>query len=154
MLLVYVLLSTAVMNTLNVSDIKTNTFVKDFPMVLQGLGKIKGDPVRVELQDSCQPFNLSTPRHFVLPSLKPLKDELDRMEKMEVIRKIDKPTTWCFSAQCWSFMQCYPGNFLTHSWHQLCNFVMLTSKSLTSLRKLAGTAVKNYGILGYEKRAV
>ena len=23
--------------------------------------------------------------------------------------------------QCWSFMQYYYGNFLMHSWHNLCN---------------------------------
>ena len=65
------------MNTQTLLDIKTNTFVKDFPMVFQGLGKIKGDPMQVELQDIRQPFNLFTPQHTLLPFLKSLKDELD-----------------------------------------------------------------------------
>ena len=86
---------TAVMNTQTVLDIKTNTFVKDFPMVFQGLGKIKGDPMQVELQDICQPFNLLPPQHTLLPFLKSLKYELDWIENMGIIWKIDKPTTCC-----------------------------------------------------------
>ena len=85
----------AVIHTQNVLDIKTNTFFKDFRIVFQGLGKIKVDPVWVELQDNYQPCNLSTPRHVALPFLKLLKDGLDWIENLGVIQKIDKPTTWC-----------------------------------------------------------
>ena len=28
---------------------------------------------------------------------------------------------WYCSVQCWSFMQCCPGNFLMQSLHKLCN---------------------------------
>ena len=70
-------------------------FVEEFPEVFKGLGKIKGDPVRIELKDGATPYHLSAPRRVVLPLLDSLKEELNRMEELGVIRKIDKPTEWC-----------------------------------------------------------
>ena len=37
-------------------------FVKEFPEVFNGLGKIKGDPVPIELKDGATPCHLSAPR--------------------------------------------------------------------------------------------
>ena len=69
--------------------------LNDFPEVFQGLGNIKGAPIHIEIQEGATPYHLSTPRHVALPLLDPLKKELDRMEKMGVIRKVEEPTDWC-----------------------------------------------------------
>ena len=73
----------------------TIEFVKDFSEVFNGLGKIKGDPVRIRLKDGATSYQLSAPRRVALPLLDSLKQELKRMEELDVIRKIDKPTEWC-----------------------------------------------------------
>lgn len=41
------------------------------------------------------PFSLTTPRRVALPLLPKVKAELERMEKLRVIAKIDTPTDWC-----------------------------------------------------------
>ena len=41
------------------------------------------------------PFALTTPRHVPIPLLSKVKEELQRMESMGVITRIDKPTEWC-----------------------------------------------------------
>ena len=56
-------------------------FVEEFPEVFKGLGKIKGDPVRIELKDGATPYHLSAPRRVALPLLDSLKEELNRMEE-------------------------------------------------------------------------
>ena len=40
-------------------------------------------------------FALHTPRNVPLPLRKKVKDELKRMESLEVISKVDTPTPWC-----------------------------------------------------------
>ena len=41
------------------------------------------------------PFALTTPRRVPIPLLPKVKEELQRMESMGVITKIDEPTEWC-----------------------------------------------------------
>ena len=73
----------------------TNAFISKFPNVFTGLGKIKGNPIHIELSQNNNAFHLSAPRQVALPFLEPLKEELRRMEEMGVIRKVDQPTDWC-----------------------------------------------------------
>lgn len=41
------------------------------------------------------PFTLTTPIRVALPQMKKVKEELERMEKLGVISKVDTPTNWC-----------------------------------------------------------
>jgi len=70
-------------------------FVKEFPQVFSGLGKMTGPPIKIQLAENTTPHHLSAPRHIALPLLKLLKEELDRMMQLGVIKKVDKPTEWC-----------------------------------------------------------
>ena len=67
---------------------------EEFPSLFQGLGKLEGD-YKIELRDDAEPFSLSTPRRVAIPLLKSVQRELDRMEKMGVIAKVNQPTEWC-----------------------------------------------------------
>ena len=69
--------------------------VKMYPNLFQGLGLIKGDTVKIELQEKHTPYQLGAPRRVAFPLLTPLKEDLQRMVKMEVIREVDEPTEWC-----------------------------------------------------------
>ena len=54
---------------------------EQFPSLFQGLGKLE-QPYKIELQDDATPFALATPRRVAIPLMKPVKQELDRMEGM------------------------------------------------------------------------
>ena len=49
----------------------------------------------IQLKPDAQPFAIMTPRRIPLPMKSKVKEELARMEKLGVIRKVDKPTNWC-----------------------------------------------------------
>ena len=65
-----------------------------FPHLFQGLGKPEGD-YTIKLRDDVQPFALTTPRRVAILLLKSVKQELERMEEMGVITKVNEPTEWC-----------------------------------------------------------
>lgn len=66
----------------------------EFPGLFTGLGKMDGD-YTIQLKEGAKPFALSTPRRVAIPLLEPVKEELQRMERLGVISKIQEPTDWC-----------------------------------------------------------
>ena len=73
---------------------KTPMF-KSIRKFFSGLGCIRGQPSNIELKDGTVPYHISTPRHIPLPMLDKVKDEISRMVRLGVIRKVDQPTEWC-----------------------------------------------------------
>ena len=59
-----------------------------------GLGCMDGE-YEIKMTPLHEPFNQTTPRRIPIPLLPKVKDELDRMETMGVIEKVDAPTEWC-----------------------------------------------------------
>ena len=77
------------------TDLKDTTGIKrQFPKVFSGLGTF-GDGYEIKLKDDASPYALHAPRNIPIALRARVKDELNRMEKMGVIRKISKPTEWC-----------------------------------------------------------
>ena len=70
------------------------TPAEEFPSLFQGLGKLEGE-YTIRLQDGAKPFALSTPRRVAVPLLASVKQELQRMETLGVIAKVEQPTEWC-----------------------------------------------------------
>ena len=68
--------------------------VQRFPSLFQGLGKLQGE-YTIKLQEGVKPYALTTPRRVAILLLKPVKAELERMEKLGVISKVCEPTDWC-----------------------------------------------------------
>lgn len=69
--------------------------MKKYSDLFQALGSLPGEHT-IRLNNSVPP--VIHPFRKVLCALrKPLKDELDQMEKLEVIEKIDEPTEWVSS---------------------------------------------------------
>ena len=70
--------------------------LKEFPQLYRGLGKVNvGDPVKIKLKEGTIPHQTYNPRHIPLPQEKKVIEELNKMLKLGVIRKIEKPTEWC-----------------------------------------------------------
>ena len=67
---------------------------EEFPSLFHGLGKMKGE-YKIQLKDDAEPFSLSTPRRVAIPLLNSVHQELERMERMGVIAKVEQPTEWC-----------------------------------------------------------
>ena len=67
---------------------------KQFPMVFKGLGNL-GEEFITKLKPEATPHALFTPRHVPLPLRPQVEEELQRMESLGVISKVDKPTQWC-----------------------------------------------------------
>ena len=73
---------------------RTPEYIDKYPKVFGGLGKLDAE-YHIQLRDDAKPSALSTPRRFAVPLLPIVKKELERMESMKVISKMDEPTGWC-----------------------------------------------------------
>ena len=69
-------------------------WVKEFPRLFSGLGCMPSE-VKVTLDPSVTPFAQAVPRRVPAARKAPLLAELQRMEKMGVIVKVEQPTDWC-----------------------------------------------------------
>ena len=65
-----------------------------FAKVFEGLGTL-GEEYKIQLKENATPYSLCTPRNVPLPLREKVKEELERMESMGVISKINQPTPWC-----------------------------------------------------------
>ena len=65
-----------------------------FPKLFTGLGKLK-DNYQIKLRSDAKPYTLQVPRRVALPLLPKVEAELQRMEALGVISKIEEPTEWC-----------------------------------------------------------
>ncbi len=68
--------------------------IAEHPHLFEGLGKLKGE-YTIQLDEGAKPFALYTPRRVAIPLFQPVKEELERMEKLGVIEKVTEPTCWC-----------------------------------------------------------
>ena len=68
--------------------------IHNFPELFTGLGTIEGE-YHIKLKPNTNPFVLTTPRRIAVPLQPIVKAELQRMEKMGVIRKVQEATEWC-----------------------------------------------------------
>ena len=65
-----------------------------FPSLFQGLGCF-GEEYKIKLKTDAKPYALFSPRNIPLPLRTKVKQELERIESMGVISKVDDPTPWC-----------------------------------------------------------
>ena len=76
------------------SDKLVPSIVTEYSDVFQGLGSLH-DEYHICLKENSKPFALSTPRRIAIPLLPKVKEELSRMEALDVISKVEGPTDWC-----------------------------------------------------------
>jgi len=85
---------TALQLLIKVDSIQPGNVQQSFPKLFQGLGTLKGD-YQIQLKSDAKPYALYTARNVPIPLRGKVKQELERMEKLGVISKVDKPTLWC-----------------------------------------------------------
>ena len=72
--------------------------VQLFPQLFQGLGKLKGE-YEIKLRPDSKPFVISVPRQVAIPLVGNVRSELERMERLGMISKVEGPTEWCGGTQ-------------------------------------------------------
>ena len=70
------------------------SIVSSYPSLFDGLGQL-GDPYEIKLLPDSKPHALYTPRRVPLPLREKVKEELNRMESIGVISKVNEPSAWC-----------------------------------------------------------
>lgn len=76
-----------------VDEVETS-IMEQYPALFTGLGTLQGD-YKIQLKPDTQPFSLFTARNVPLPLRTKVKDELNRMETLGVIARVEEPTLWC-----------------------------------------------------------
>lgn len=56
---------------------------------------VKREPVKITLKEDSQPYRLSAAQRVPIPLLGKVKEELARMEKTGIIKKVEAPMDWC-----------------------------------------------------------
>ena len=77
-----------------IDSVTSETIESQYPGLCSGLGKME-KPYIIELEPEAKPFSLKTPRRIPIPLLPKVKEELQRMEQLGVISRINEPTEWC-----------------------------------------------------------
>ena len=75
-------------------SISMQTVRDSYPKLCTGLGMIE-QPYTIKLKPDAVPYSLKTPRRIPLPLMPKVKNELERMEKIGVISRVEEPTDWC-----------------------------------------------------------
>jgi len=73
---------------------KYDEIINKFPSVFTGLGSLSGE-FEIQLNPDAKPFALYTPREVPYPLRSKVQDELERMEAIGIISKVQVPTPWC-----------------------------------------------------------
>lgn len=75
-------------------SIGLDTVKSAYPKLCDGLGRVQ-KPYTIKLKPDAKPFSLKVPRRVPLPLMGKVKKELERMESLGVISRIEQPTDWC-----------------------------------------------------------
>ena len=67
---------------------------KKYPQLFVRLGKLKGE-YSIKLENQARLYALTTPRCMPIPLMKPVKEELVRIEELGVIARVKELTEWC-----------------------------------------------------------
>ena len=65
-----------------------------YPYLFKGLGELERE-FSIKLTPGSAPYAITTPRRAALPLMPKVKEELQRMEKLGVISKVNILTDWC-----------------------------------------------------------
>ncbi|KAK3545349.1 hypothetical protein QTP70_004071 [Hemibagrus guttatus] len=65
-----------------------------YPELFTGLGELK-EEYSIKLQPSATPYSVNVAGWIPVPLMDKVKKELSRMEKLDIIQKVEGPSDWC-----------------------------------------------------------
>ena len=68
--------------------------MEQYLSLFTGLGTLEGD-YKIQMKPDAQPSSIFTARNVPLPLRTKVKDELNRMQALGVITRVEEPTPWC-----------------------------------------------------------
>ena len=68
-------------------------FLRDFPCLLNGMGEYKGEPVRLQVNESVRPV-AQLHRRIPFHVRKQVEDKLRQLENEIIIERVEGPTPW------------------------------------------------------------
>ena len=71
------------------------SYLREFTSTFTGLGKMVGPPFKIQLHEGATPWAITAPRRIPYGLMDKVKAELQRMENLGVIQKVEEPTDWC-----------------------------------------------------------
>lgn len=77
-----------------IDSIDLDSVKQTYPKLCDGLGLVQ-QPYTIKLRPDAKPVSLKVPRRVPLPLMGKVKQELQRMEQLGVISRIEEPTEWC-----------------------------------------------------------
>ncbi|KAK3568444.1 hypothetical protein QTP86_007296 [Hemibagrus guttatus] len=69
-------------------------WLEKFPELFTGLGELK-EEYCIKLQPNATPYSVNVARRIPVPLMEKVKEELSRMEKLDIIKKVEGPSDWC-----------------------------------------------------------
>lgn len=69
--------------------------IQEVHSAVMQVGLLKTQPVKITLQENAEPYAVYAARRIPIPLMKPVKEELDRMEAEGIIERVREPTEWC-----------------------------------------------------------
>lgn len=66
----------------------------EFPQLFIGLGQV-GNTYRIRLKDDARPYAVACPRKLAVPLQHRVKEELDNLQSIGVIKPVVTPSDWC-----------------------------------------------------------
>ena len=73
---------------------QSQQLLSEFSALFKGLGKLN-HPYTIKLRPDAVPFSQAVVRRVAIPLLQQVKRELERMEELGVIARVEQPTDWC-----------------------------------------------------------
>lgn len=70
-----------------------NKIIEKYPSIFNEMGQFKGE-VKIKLNKNVIPFVQSVPRPVPIPYLSKLKDEIERLQKLQIIEPMHEVTDW------------------------------------------------------------
>ena len=80
---------------MNVTTQEIDGLIAEYSTVFEGLGCLD-QPYHIKIDDTVQPI-ICSPRNIPVALRECVRDEIDRMEKLGVLKKVEEPTAWVSS---------------------------------------------------------
>ena len=78
----------------SVNQLENDSVTKQYLSVFLGVGLLHNHVYTIRMKEGVVPYSVSAPRRVKIPLLPKLKVELERMQRLDIIKEVTEPTDW------------------------------------------------------------